>query len=111
MLPRQRLFAIILALGLILLIVDLVRRRRLREEYSWLWILTGGVILALSIWYRALEAIARFIGVINPVSGLFFFGILFLFLIGLQFSVRISALTGQVKKLTQELAILREKRK
>jgi len=107
MLPRQKIFAILLALGMILLIIDLVRRRKLREEYSWLWILTGVVILGLSIWDCLLEFFVRLIGVINPVSGILFFGILFLFLICLQFSVRISALTNQVKKLTQELAIIK----
>jgi len=107
MLPRQKIFAILLALGMILLIIDLVRRRKLREEYSWLWILTGVVILGLSIWDSLLEFFVRLIGVINPVSGILFFGILFLFLICLQFSVRISALTNQVKKLTQELAIIK----
>jgi len=110
MLPRQRIFAIILAVGLIFLIIDLVRRRKLREEYSWLWILTGVVILGLSIWDNLLEFFVRLIGVINPVSGILFFGVLFLFLISLQFSVRISALTNQVKKLTQELAIIKNEK-
>jgi len=42
---RQRIFALTISIGLLLLIVDWVRRRKLREEYSVLWMLTGMVIL------------------------------------------------------------------
>ena len=43
MLFQQKIFAIIASVLIMLLVVELVRRRRLREEYSWLWLLTGGV--------------------------------------------------------------------
>ena len=49
--PRQEIMAILLSVGLMVLIFELVRRRSLKEEYSWLWMLTGVTIfiLALSI--------------------------------------------------------------
>ncbi|MBI2446931.1 MAG: DUF2304 domain-containing protein [Candidatus Omnitrophica bacterium] len=106
MLPRQKLFAILISIGLILVIVDLVRRRKLREEYSWLWL----VIFILAVWYDLLAAIGNFIGVIVPTSTLFFFGLIFLVLISLHFSVKVSSLTNQVKKLAQELAMLEERK-
>ncbi|MBI3008272.1 MAG: DUF2304 domain-containing protein [Candidatus Omnitrophica bacterium] len=110
MLPRQKLFAILISIGLILVIVDLVRRRKLREEYSWLWLMSGAVIFILAVWYDLLAAIGNFIGVIVPTSTLFFFGLIFLVLISLHFSVKVSSLTNQVKKLAQELAMLEERK-
>ena len=106
---RQRLMAILLAVGLVVFIFELVRKKKLREEYSWLWMLTGVVILVLAIWHDLLLFITRFIGAALPVSTIFFFGVFFLILISLYFSVKLSTLSNQMKTLTQKLAILTEK--
>lgn len=103
---RQKIFAILVSIGLVVLIFDLVRRRKLREEYSWLWILTGVVIFILAVWHGLLVFITRLMGAVLPTSTLFFFGVFFLILINLYFSVKISTLTDQIRKLAQKLAIL-----
>jgi hypothetical protein len=104
---RQKIFAILISIGLLIFIVELVRRRKLREEYSWLWLLTGFIILILASWYDLLNYIATFIGAALPTSVLFFFSLVFLFLIAVQFSIRISKLTDQIKNLAQEIALLK----
>jgi hypothetical protein len=104
--PRQQAFALIASVALLILIIELVRRRKLREEYSWLWILTGLVILVLSVWYGALLFITKLIGAVTPVSTLFMFGILFLVVTNIYYSIKISTLTTQVKNLAQRLTIL-----
>ena len=109
MLPRQKLMAILLAVGLIVFIFELVRKKKLREEYSWLWMLTGVVILILAIWYDLLLLVTRLIGAVLPTSTIFFFGLFSLILISLYFSVKLSTLSNQMKTLTQKLAILSEK--
>lgn len=103
---RQKVLAIVLGVGLILLIFELVRRRKLREEYSWLWMLTGLVIFILAIWYDLLVFITRLVGATLPITTLFFFGLFFLILINLYFSIKISTLANQVKELAQRQAIL-----
>jgi len=103
---RQKILAISLSVGLIILIFELVRRKKLREEYSWLWMLTGVVIFILGIWYDLLVFITHFIGAVLPASTLFFFGIFFLVLINLYFSVKVSTLSNQLKELTQKQALL-----
>jgi len=103
---RQKVFAIMLSIGLIILIFELVRRKKLREEYSWLWMLTGAAILILAVWRNLLLFVTRFIGAVLPVSTIFFFGVFFLILINLYFSVKISRFTDQIKKLAQRLALL-----
>jgi hypothetical protein len=106
MTPRQKIVALAISLAILVLIIDLVRKRRLREEYSVLWILTGIGICILSVWYGLLRTITTFIGAVVPTSTLFFFALVFLILLSLQFSVRISALQDQIKELTQRLALL-----
>ena len=103
---RQKLFAVLACLAIIVFIIEMVRRRKLREEYSWLWILTGSTLLALVLWYDLLVIISNLIGAVLPTTTLFILGIIFLMLISLHYSIKISTLTDQVKNLTQEIAIL-----
>lgn len=106
MTPHQSRFALVTALIVLLLILELVRRRRLREEYSWLWLLTGATMIMLVVWYRLVLAITRVIGAVSPVTTLLLFSSLFLLAIAVHYSVIISTLTTQVKNLSQELALL-----
>ncbi|KPJ61759.1 MAG: hypothetical protein AMJ42_01005 [Deltaproteobacteria bacterium DG_8] len=106
---RQKIFAIIISLSLLLFIVELVRRKKLREEYSWLWLLTGTIILILALWYDLLQWITHLIGARLPTSTLFFLGLVFLILIAIQFSIKVSELNNQVKNLTQENGLLKNR--
>ena len=104
---QQKISAIILSIGLLVLIFELVRRKRLREEYSWLWMLLGTAGLLFAVWYDLLVGAGSILGIVAPTSTLLYFGLLFLVLICLQFSVRISTLTNQVTQLAQQLAVLK----
>lgn len=106
---RQKSFAIIISLFLLIFIIELVRRKKLREEYSWLWLLTGTIILILALWYNLLQWITHLIGASLPTSTLFFLGLVFLILIAIQFSVKVSELNNQVKNLTQENGLLKNR--
>lgn len=107
---RQKLVAIFISVVILGVIVELVRRRKLREEYSWLWLLTGTGLLTLAVWYELLVKITRLIGAVLPTSTLFFFGLIFLLLINLHYSLKISQLTNQVKNLAQKMALLDDKK-
>lgn len=107
---RQKLVFLALTIALLLLIVELVRRRRLRVEYSWLWIASGLTIIVLILRYDLLIAITNLTGAVVPTSTLFFLSTLYLALLSLEYSVRLSDLTRQVKELAQEVAILRAER-
>ncbi len=102
---RQVIVALLVSLGLLILIVELVRRRRLREEYALLWLITAAGILILTLRFNWLMWLTRLIGADEPMSTLFFFGVLFSMFISLHYSTRISQLNEQVKDLTQALAI------
>ncbi|MCX5909668.1 MAG: DUF2304 domain-containing protein [Deltaproteobacteria bacterium] len=104
---HQKIFAIIASILIVLVVVELVRRRKLQEEYSWLWLVTGAFIILLVGWYDLLVFITHLIGAIAPTTTLFIFGLIFLMLISLHYSIQISRLSRQVKNMAQELAILR----
>lgn len=105
---RQRFLAIVLASTILLLVLELVRRRKLREEYSWVWVLVSLVLLAIATNEAVIVGISRAIGSATGTSTLFFGAILFLLLLALQFSVRLSRLTHRQRTLAQRLALLEE---
>jgi uncharacterized damage-inducible protein DinB len=85
---RQQLAAILLATGMFGLVVELVRRRKLREEYAWVWLAVALVLLALALNDSFLFTLSRWIGSATSTSTLFFGTLVFLLLLSLQFSVR-----------------------
>lgn len=103
---RNQIVALVFGFGMLALVVDLVRRRKLKEEYSWLWLMTGAVILLLTLWFDLLKWFTHLVGAITPSSTIFLFAFLFLILISLHFSVVISKLTHQNKELAQRYALL-----
>jgi hypothetical protein len=103
---RIRLLTIAAALAILIMIVELVRRRKLKEEYSLLWVLTAILLVVLSVWYRLLVNLTHLIGGTVPSSTLFFFGLLFVVSLLLHFSIRISLLERRVTSLIQEIGLL-----
>lgn len=103
---RIQIVAILGAALLLLVVLELVRRRRLLERYALLWLLSSAVLLGLAIWRGVLEEIADAIGVAYPPNALFLIAFLFTLLLLLHFSVVISRLADQTKVLAQRLAQL-----
>ena len=104
---KQRLVAATVAAFLVVVIFELVRKRRLREEYSWLWLLVGAFIAASAfIPFEYLVLLANSMGSDNPPAAIFFLGFLGVMLLCLQFSVRLSRQTEQIKNLGQKVALL-----
>jgi hypothetical protein len=103
---NTRLVAIAGALFALLFVLELVRRRRLKEEYSLLWVLTAVGLIVLATWYGLLVKITDLIGGVAPSSTLFFFGLIFVFALLLHFSVRVSMLERRITALVQELGLM-----
>jgi len=103
-------FQVIIGLLSFILLVgtfELIRKGRLREEYSILWLFTGGITLLFSFWPQFF--LSQFI---TRITGLFYLSavvviaFLFLLLIVLHFSVVVSKLTDRNKELAQRHALL-----
>ena len=100
------------ASGLLLVVIlELVRRRRLLERYALLWLFSAIVLLTLAIWRGLLEDIARVIGVAYAPNALFFVAFGFVLVLLLHFSLAVSRLTDQTKVLAQRLALMEERQR
>jgi cell division protein FtsW (lipid II flippase) len=95
------------SLLLLLVVFELIRSRRLRERYALLWLLTGLVLLALSLWRGGLNTIAGWVGVQTyPPAVLFAVVLLFVLAVLLHYSTVMSKLSDQNVVLAQRLALL-----
>jgi hypothetical protein len=107
---RISIAAAIASVVLILVVLELIRGRRLKERYALLWLVTGLVLLVLSIWRDGLNTIAGWLGVSGyPPAILFAAAILFVVVVLLHYSTVISKLDDESTLLAQELAILRRR--
>ena len=107
---RVSIAAAIASVLLLLVVFELIRSRRLRERYALLWLLTGVVLLVLSLWRGGLNTIASWFGISGyPPAILFAVGILFILLVLLHYSTVISRLSDQSTILAQRLALLEER--
>jgi hypothetical protein len=95
---------------LVLVVLELIRKRRLKERYALLWLATGIVLLVLSAWREGLNTIAGWLGVTGyPPAVLFAVATLFVLLVLLDYSTVISKLADQNTVLAQRLALLEER--
>lgn len=102
-----RLLVLVGSVALTLTVLRLVRRRALREEYTPIWMAVAAGLLVISVDMDVLRVLTRAIGAWTPSSTLFFLGEIFLVVICLNFAVRLSQTSLQIKTLGQELALLR----
>ena len=94
---------------LLAIVFELIRSRRLRERYALLWLLTGLVMLALSLWRGGLNTVAGWAGVHSyPPAMLFAVAGLFVIVVLLHYSTVISRLSDQNVLLAQRLALLEQ---
>jgi len=98
------------SLLLLLVVLELIRGRRLKERYALLWLATGVVLLVLSAWRDGLNTIAGWLGVETyPPAVLFAVATLFILLVLLHYSTVISKLTDENVDLAQRIALLEER--
>lgn len=104
---RQTIFALGATAVILLTVLELVRRRRLREEYSLLWLFTGAALILLSVWSAPLNLLSEITGVFRPTA-LFVVATAFFLVILLHYSTVLTRLAEQNKRLAQEIALLRQ---
>jgi hypothetical protein len=108
---RVQLVAVAASLVLLVVVFELVRRKRFLERYALLWLFSGVVLLLLSIWKELLENVANAIGIFYPPSALFVIAFGFVLVLLLHFSLAVSKLADQSKILAQRLALLEERQR
>ena len=106
-LSRTQLITALAAVALALYVLDLVRRRRLSEEYSFLWVAASVLIAVLGFSTPLLRAITHALGIMYEGSTVFFFGLAFATAMLLHVSIKLSRLGQENHALTRELALVR----
>jgi hypothetical protein len=103
------LFAALSSLMIFAVIIELIRRGRLREQYALLWLGTASVILVLGLWRDGLNELADALGIAYPPNALFVLAIAFMLLLLLHYSTVISKLSDQSTILAQRVALLEQR--
>jgi hypothetical protein len=104
---KAQLYAIIGSIVFFIFIMAQIRSKRLKEEYSLLWLLFSIIFLVLSVWRDGLQYLSIFIGIAYPPAALFLLLIMTELVILIQFSFLISRLSDRNKTLVQEVSLLK----
>ncbi len=103
------LLCIIFSVMFLIIVVELVRKNKLSDKYSLLWILFGLTILLISTSPVFIEKISALINIKYAPSVLFVFGLLFLIAYSLQITIVLSNQSKKIIRLTQEITLMKEK--
>ena len=98
--------AIVGSVLVMVFVTQLIRQRRLREEYALLWFIASVGMIVISVWRGLLDRAAQLLGVAYAPSLLLLGGIVVGFILAIHFSLSLTKLSEQNKKLAQELALL-----
>lgn len=107
--PRlQIIIGAIIILALIY-IAHTIKKNAIDIKYALIWFVVGAILLVFDLFPGLLSFVTKEMGIELPVNMLFFMGFCLSILIIFMLSVYISKLMEQVKKLTQEIALIKEK--
>ena len=93
----------------LLMVLDSVRRQRLREAYALIWIYLAVGMILISLWTDILKFISDILGILYPPATLFLLLLVGILLLLFQYSIVISMHHERILRLTQEIALLKEK--
>jgi len=102
-------FAIAGSIFLLLFIIELIRRKKIKEQYSLLWLFFSALFITLSFWRDGIERISALMGIAYAPAAFLLILVMAIFLILIEFSVIISKLSDNNKVLVQEIGLLKEK--
>ena len=106
----QIIIAVLIICALIV-IIDMIRKKRLELSYALSWLLVGIGVLILDIFPQLIKTISEKIGIVSPVNMLFFFGFCFYLIIIFVLTIAVSKLFIKIKQLAQQIAIYEKKEK
>jgi hypothetical protein len=104
--PIQQTVAVVAAGALVSVVLWLIYRRRLREDYGALWLAVACLALVFAVWQDALRFLATLFDSITLTAPTFLLSILFLTVIAIHYSIRLSEHDRRIKRLAQEIALL-----
>ena len=104
---KIQVISIIASLTIFFVVVNLVRRRRLKTEYSLIWLLVSVTFIVFSFWRDGIDWLAKLFGIAYAPSVLFIILLIGIILLLIEFSIIISKQSERIKVLVQEIGLLR----
>jgi len=101
--------SILFSLVFIMIVLKLVKKKALQERYSLIWIITSAALIILSSTPKIINALSMVLGIKNPPSFLFLFGLIFLIIYNLYITVIVSNQAEKITRLTQEIVLVKQK--
>ena len=98
---------VLIAFVFIAAILNLVRKKKLKEEYAFSWLLLMCAIIVMAIWQDFLMAVASALGATETITVLLVFSLVFFMGVSLYFSMKTSVMSDQIKSLIQREALNR----
>lgn len=98
-------FGIVIAVIMLAVVIELLRRRRLRERHAIWWLIAGVLALVIGVFPATLEWAASVVGVAVPANLIFFVTIATLFFVGLQHSAELTQLEDKTRTLAEKVAL------
>ncbi len=105
--PRLTIVSVIVALAALVLVFELLRRRRLREKYAVIWVVISIGTLVVALFPPMLGWVAGLVGIQTPSNLLFFASLIILFAVSLQLSREVGLLEEQSRRLAEEVGGLK----
>jgi len=106
MTPTSQILGILAAAFTLFVVVELLRRRHLRERHAVWWLVAGLLALVAGIFPSTLEWASQILGIAVPTNLIFFVSIAVLFLVGLQHSSELTKLESKTRDLAEQSALL-----
>lgn len=94
-------------LAVLLLTLELLRRRQLREKYAAIWLFVGLSVLVLSLFPSLLLRASSLLGFAVPANLIFLVAVAVLLFVSMQLSLEVGHLEDESQRLAEELALLR----
>ena len=103
----HRIIALSIAAAVLATTIEMIRRRKLREEYAMLWLSTSLVLTVLAIFPQIPFFLNQALG-INYLTMLMLSCFLFLAMIVMHYATAISRDAEHIRQLAQQVALLNE---
>ncbi|MBN1768110.1 MAG: DUF2304 domain-containing protein [Prolixibacteraceae bacterium] len=105
---RIQLISIIISVTLFIFVFNLVRKRRLKTEYSLIWLIVATVFIIFSFWKYGIDWLAGVMGIAYAPSVLFLMLLFGIVMLLIEFSLIISKQAEKIKILSQELGLMKQ---
>jgi hypothetical protein len=104
--PVQYILGITASVATFAIVIEMLRRRRLRERHAGWWIVAGLFAIVISVFPDTLRFASEILGFEVPVNLVFFLSLFILFLVALQHSSELTQLESHNRSLVERLIVL-----